>query len=256
MGDEALIRAVCGKERRSKLMKILALESSALVSSAAICEDTRVLASLTLENGHTHSETLLPMAERLLSFCGLSVQDIDLFAVPTGPGSFTGVRIGVSLLKGLAFGSNKPCAGVSSLEALAYNMEGMVGILCPVMDARRSQLYNALFLSDGKTVTRLTPDRLIPAEKLLQELECYAEKGDLIYINGEGIPVLLDTNDGTLPLLTPAPIAQRQTAVSVARLALMRYQEGMTVTDEILLPTYLRPSQAERERIEREGAGG
>lgn len=232
-------------------MKILALESSALVASAALCEDEKVLAALSLENGNTHSETLLPMVEELLSLCGCTLSDVDLFAVTTGPGSFTGVRIGVSLLKGLAFGSGKPCVGVSSLEALAYNMEGMVGVLCPVMDARRSQLYNALFYSDGTTITRLTPDRLIPSDQLLTELEPYAEESEDIYLCGEGMSILLEENDRAIPLLQPALLARQQSAVSIARLALLKYQAGETVRDSELLPTYLRASQAERERLER-----
>lgn len=233
-------------------MKILALESSALVASVALTEDDKLLASNTLDNGNTHSETLLPMAEHLLSLCAMDASDIDLFAVTTGPGSFTGVRIGVSLVKGLAFGRNKPCVGVSTLEALAYNMEGCVGVLCSVMDARRSQLYNALFRSDGEHITRITPDRLIPAEELLAELESYAEDGELIYISGEGAPILLDMNEGALPLLEPALLARRQSAVSVAKIALAKYKAGETLSDIELLPTYLRPSQAERERLERE----
>lgn len=233
-------------------MKILALESSALVASVAITEDDKLLASTTLDNGHTHSETLLPMTEHLLDFCGLELSDIDLFAVTTGPGSFTGVRIGVSLLKGLAFGRNKPCAAISSLEALAYNLEGCVGLLCPVMDARRSQLYNALFYSDGKQITRLTPDRLIPADELLDELEQYTENCEMIYVNGEGASILLDENENALPLVEPALSVRRQSAASVAKLALVKYQAGETCSDSELLPTYLRPSQAERERLERE----
>lgn len=233
-------------------MKVLALESSALVASVAITEDDKLLASSTLDNGHTHSETLLPMTEHLLRLCGMDTADVDLFAVTTGPGSFTGVRIGVSLVKGLAFGRNKPCVSLSSLEALAYNMEGYVGLLCPVMDARRSQLYNALFHSDGERIVRLTPDRLIPAEELLHELEPYVEEGDLIYVNGEGAPILLDLNDGALPLLEPALLARRQSAVSAAKLARAKYEAGECCSDAELLPTYLRPSQAERERLERE----
>lgn len=233
-------------------MKILALETSALVASVAIVEDDKLLASTTLDNGHTHSETVLPMTEHLLALCGMEAADIDLYAVTTGPGSFTGVRIGVSLIKGLAFGRNKPCVGVSTLEALAYNMEGCVGILCPVMDARRSQLYNALFYSDGKQITRLTPDRLIPAEQLLSEIEQYADDCESIYTVGEGAPILSEINEGALPLLEPALLARRQSAVSVARIALAKYEVGETLSDSALLPTYLRASQAERERLERE----
>lgn len=233
-------------------MKILALESSALVASVAIAEDDKLLASATLDNGHTHSETLLPMTEHLLSLCTMDIADIDLFAVTTGPGSFTGVRIGVSLVKGLAFGRNKPCVAISSLEALAYNMEGCVGLLCPVMDARRSQLYNALFYSDGKIIERLTPDRLIPASELITELERYAEECESIYVNGEGASILFDVNNDAIPLLEPALLARRQSAAGITKLALAKYEAGETCSDLELLPSYLRPSQAERERIERE----
>lgn len=233
-------------------MKILALESSALVASVAITDDDKLLASSTLDNGHTHSETLLPMIEHLMSLCDIDASDIDLFAVTNGPGSFTGVRIGVSLVKGLAFGRKKPCAAISSLEALAYNMEGCIGVLCPVMDARRSQLYNALFYSDGKQITRLTDDRLIPAADLLSELERYAEECESIYVNGEGTSILFDVNGESIPLLEPALIARRQSAASVAKLAHSKYLAGEVCSDSDLLPAYLRPSQAERERMEKE----
>ena len=136
-------------------MKILAVDTSALTLSVALTEDKKPVAQTTLNTGHTHSETLLPALERLMDFASWKVSDIDLFAVSGGPGSFTGVRIGVSFVKGLAFGGKK-CVGVSTLEALAYNLLGFKGIISPVMDARRGQFYNALFVSDGKSLTRLS----------------------------------------------------------------------------------------------------
>ena len=229
-------------------MKILAIEASALTASVAVCEDHLPLAAMTLQNGHTHSETLLPMVNQLLAHAGLTVADIDLFAVPVGPGSFTGIRIGVSLIKGLAFDSGKPCVGLSSLEAMAYNLAGCPGILCPVMDARRNQLYNALFTwKDGKLI-RLCEDRLIPATELAKELAGYNAP---VYMTGEGSPILEKAAAGSLDLRLPSPLMATQNAVSVAELALVEYEKGNTVSDFELLPVYLRPSQAERERNER-----
>lgn len=229
-------------------MKILAIESSALTASVAVCEDDFPLAAMTLQNGHTHSETLLPMVEELLAHCGLSVEDIELFAVPVGPGSFTGIRIGVSLIKGLAFDSGKPCVGVSSLEAMAYNLAGTYGLICPVMDARRNQLYNALFRWEGDRIVRLTEDRLIGASDLADELAGYCEP---VYVTGEGSAVLQKAVSDEGMLRLPSPLMATENAVSVAQLGRREYLAGRAVSDSELLPIYLRPSQAERERNER-----
>lgn len=229
-------------------MKILAIESSALTASVAVCEDSLPIASMTLQTGHTHSDTLLPMVEQLLEHAGWSVQDIDLFAVPVGPGSFTGIRIGVSLIKGLAFDSGKPCVGVSSLEGMAYNLAGFEGVLCPVMDARRNQLYNALFRWDGDHLIRLTEDRLIPAADLATELLAY---GDHVVLTGEGSTILQKASSSDIQYIIPSPLMATQNAVGVAQLALQEHYSGKSVSDDELLPVYLRPSQAERERNER-----
>ena len=134
-------------------MITLALESAAAVASVALTEDGRTLAELTLDNGNTHSETLLPMADMLFRLTGRTLADVDLFAVSVGPGSFTGIRIGAATVKGLAFGSGKCCLGVSSLEVLAYGLRGQDGLICPVLNARRRQVYTALFRSDGGRIT-------------------------------------------------------------------------------------------------------
>ena len=133
-------------------MKILAFDSTAKVASVAVTEGEKTLAVYSIDNGLTQSELLLPMAEATLNSLRISFSDIDAYAVTVGPGSFTGVRIGVSLVKGLAFGKNKPCVDVSTLEALAENLKGSDGIIVPVMDARRAQVYTALFISDGDAV--------------------------------------------------------------------------------------------------------
>ena len=151
-------------------MKILSIDTSASICAAALCEDKELLQSACLDTGNTHSETLLPAIEEILSRAGITASDIDLFACTTGPGSFTGVRIGVATLKGLAFGKNIPCVGLSSLEALAKNARELDGIICPVMDARRDHVYNALFRCERGCITRLCEDRLTPISELDSEL--------------------------------------------------------------------------------------
>ena len=233
-------------------MKILAVDSSALVASAALCEDERLLAEYTLNNKNTHSETLLPMIESLLSFFSLEVGDVDIFAVSSGPGSFTGVRIGAATVKGLAFASEKPCVGVSTLEALAYNLRFYKGLICPVMNARRSQVYTALFRSDGKNVTRLMPDSAMAISELDAVLADYS-KGEEVALVGDGYNITEQGFYKTALRYVPERL-RHQSAFSVAEVALKCYRDGNYGTDSELCVDYLRPSQAERERAEREQA--
>ena len=232
-------------------MKILAVDTSALTLSVALTEDKKPVAQTTLNTGHTHSETLLPALERLMDFASWKVSDIDLFAVSEGPGSFTGVRIGVSFVKGLAFGGKK-CVGVSTLEALAYNLLGFKGIISPVMDARRGQFYNALFVSDGKNLTRLSEDRAISAEELEKELEKYSDTS--VYLCGDGYEIARKMLKNENIEDTPEALL-KQNAYSVAVVALKEYEKGNATDDSTLSPTYLRVPQAERERLEREQKG-
>ena len=152
-------------------MKILALESSAVACSAALCEDEKLIAQAYQNNGLTHSVTLMPMTTSLLSGCGVSLEDVDLIAVAAGPGSFTGLRIGVAAAKGLAWPGNKPCAACSTLESMAWNLAHTGLDICAVMDARRNQVYNARFSSANGKLTRLFPDRAISLEHLAAELK-------------------------------------------------------------------------------------
>lgn len=227
-------------------MKILAIDSTAIVASVALCDDEKLIALYTVNNGNTHSETLLPMVESILKEANLSPSDIGLFAVSNGPGSFTGVRIGCATIKGLAFGRNVPCVGVSTLEALAYNMKGTTGLICPVMNARRNQVYNALFKFEEERLTRFCPDRAIAVSELAEEIA----GEDQIYLVGDGYDV-------TAPAISKEklgishPVMIHQNAYSVAMCALACYKEGNAVTDSELVTTYLRPSQAERERAEK-----
>ena len=226
-------------------MLILALESSAKAASVALLNDEEVLAQYSQCCGLTHSCTLLPMVEDVLKNTGKTMKDVELFAVSHGPGSFTGIRIGVSTLKGLAWASDKPCTGVSTLEAMAWHGTMRGGLICPVMDARRSQVYNALFeIVDGKP-QRLTPDRAISLEELKNELASYDWKPLLV---GDGAKLTADylCKAGIEYDIAPANLLY-QSAWGVA-MAAQQYAPG---TADDLLPVYLRLSQAERERQER-----
>ena len=231
-------------------MRILSLDTSATVASVAIANDSVPLAQYTLNAKNTHSETILPMIENMLNALCLKTSDIDLFALSAGPGSFTGVRIGAATVKGLAFASNKPCVEVSTLEALAQNLVLKEGLICPVMNARRSQVYTALFRSNGKELERLMPDSALSIEELDAIL---AEYGEPISLVGDGYEI---TEKGFAKTeLCYVPEALRlQSALSVAAIAQKKQENGEICTDSALSVNYLRPSQAERERAEREEA--
>lgn len=233
-------------------MKILALESSAVACSACLTEDERLIAQAYENSGMTHSKTLLPMAEELLKHCGAKMEDIDVFAVAAGPGSFTGLRIGVSACKGLAWALEKPCAGVSTLEAMAWGIALWRGEICCVMDARRNQVYNARFTSDGESITRLTPDRAIGLEELAEELK---QAGSEPLLVGDGAELARNAlTERGLTVHMPPPNLRYQTAWGVARGALEQARAGVLTTAADLTPNYHRLSQAERERLEKENA--
>ncbi len=233
-------------------MKILCLDSTAKVASAAILSDGELLAETTVfGGGRSHSELLLPMLRALLVSTALTEDDVDLFACTAGPGSFTGVRIGTSVIKGLAFGRGKPCAAVSSLEALAENLAPLPGLLCPVMDARRAQVYNALFRREGDALHRLTPDRALAARDLAAEVAA-AYPGEPVYLLGDGLAVAEEAFRAVgIPVASTPDRLRLQSAASVGRCAYRMALRGETVTDCALRPTYLRLPQAERERLER-----
>ena len=235
-------------------MKILAFDGTAKAATVAVTEDEKILGYYTIDNGLTQSELLLPMAENLLDSLKISFDDIDIFATSVGPGSFTGVRIGVSLVKGLAFGKNKPCVGVSTLEALAENLSPLCGVIVPCMDARRGQVYSATFICDGKEMKRLTPDRAIALKDLAAELKGYNQP---IYLSGDGYEIArkILRSEGVTLCDTPELLIL-ENAVSVAKVALKKYESGESESDIELSPIYLRMPQAERERLEREAAKG
>ncbi len=233
---------------------ILAVDTSATPVSCAILQDDRLLASYYAHTKSTHSQTLMPMIEQILHINNLSMQDIDALAVNTGPGSFTGVRIGVSAIKGLAFTENKPCVAVSTLESMAEGFCGMPldALICCVMDARCQQVYTALFkLDDTGVPQRLCEDMAITTEKLKERLSAYSEP---IVLVGDGAALCYTALVGELPRVRLSPLVLRyQTAANVAAIA-MRKLDGNDITNgESLLPSYLRLPQAERELRARQG---
>lgn len=231
-------------------MITLSFDSTAKIASVAVTDNEKLLALYSINNGLTQSELLMPMAESMLNALKLSFSDIELLAASVGPGSFTGVRIGTALVKGIAFGKGIPCASVSTLEALAENLSGITGIIVPAMDARRSQLYTAIFeYSDGE-MKRLTDDLAISISELKDMLKMY--EGKDIYIVGDGYDVAHRelTKLGIKLCVTP-DILREENAYSVAKVALKLHNEGKTTDDIAHLPTYLRVPQAERERLER-----
>ena len=231
-------------------MLTLAIDSTAKIASCAVLRDGRALASFNIDNGLTQSELLLPMVTDMLKRLKISFDDIELIAVSVGPGSFTGVRIGVSLVKGLAFGTDIPIAPVSALEALAYNLMGLDGIYVSVMDARRDQVYCAVFERDGEGIKRLTEDSASSLDELYEILKVYNEKP--IYLAGDGYEkshrALCERG---LTLKDTPPLLRLESAVSVGCVGELMKDEGKCTDDKSLSPTYLRLPQAERERNER-----
>ena len=226
-------------------MLILAFESSAKPASAALVKDGQLLSQYMQCSALTHSRTLLPMAEDMLKNAELSLSDVDLIAVAHGPGSFTGIRIGVSTVKGLAWAAEKPCVGVSTLEAMAWHGLAVGGYICPVMDARRSQVYNALFKIENGRPVRMTEDRPIALDELSKDVTALNAP---VFLVGDGAALCFEyfTAHGVPCVMAPDNL-RWQDAWGVAMAAADKTPGN---ADE-LLPVYLRLSQAERERQER-----
>ena len=231
-------------------MLILAFETSAKAASVALLEPPRLLGEVYQNTGLTHSQTLLVMAENLLKQCGKTAQDVTAVAAAHGPGSFTGVRIGAAAAKGFSWGRDIPCYGVSTLEAMAEGLGVWDGYVCPVMDARRSQVYNALFRAERGTLTRLTPDRALSLTELGEEIKNLEKP---VFLVGDGAVLCYNTLSKDIPaLVLPPEHRMHQRAVGVALLAAQKIAAGEPGDGAALTPNYLRLSQAERERLERE----
>ena len=231
-------------------MLLLSLETSAKAASAALSDETRLLGECYQNTGLTHSRTLMKMAEDLLHQCGRTPDEVTAVAVAAGPGSFTGVRIGVAAAKGFAWGKQIPCYGVSTLEAMALGFGAWQGYVCPVMDARRSQVYTALFHADCGTCTRVLPDRAISLEQLREDIQNLKEP---VFLVGDGSNLCYNTLLEKVPLLVcPPEHRMHQRAAGVALAALEAIKNGADGDGNALVPNYLRLSQAERERLARE----
>lgn len=230
-------------------MKVLALESSAKAVSVAVCENGVILAQGYQNTGLTHSVTMMPLLENMLEKASLKLDDMDVIAVAAGPGSFTGLRIGVSAAKGLAWALDTPCCGVSTLEAMAENGRSFEGTVICAMDARRQQIYNAIFDCHDGELTRRCDDRAVALSQVAEEL-----KNDPApkLVLGDGAALCCEYLNGQGIACRMAPPQLRfQQATGVALVAERMAQEGRTVSAQELTPTYLRLSQAERERLEK-----
>lgn len=238
-------------------MKIFAVESSAKSASAALIDGENLLGEFYIRTQLTHSETLMPMADALLQSARIPLEQVDAFAVSTGPGSFTGIRIGVAAIKGLAMAQEKPCVSISTLEAIGENYRGENALVCAVMDARCGQVYNALFDCENGEAVRLCPDRALSMEALFQELQAKEEcrKKELIFV-GDGARLCWETFQGRFPArIAPEPL-RYQRAANVAFAALRKAERGQLMTAAELAPVYLRLPQATRELNKRKGEEG
>lgn len=251
-------------------MKILGIESAALTASVAVVSDGILTAEYTVTDKKTHSQTLLPMLDEVKRILELNPAELDAIAISAGPGSFTGLRIGAATAKGLGLALGKPLVAVSTLEALAFNLADSELLLCPVMDARRNQLYNGLYrrtrtekseFNAGGCLMEVVAPRAVAAEALIEELNA---RGEAVIFLGDGVPVLSGLAASlTVPYSLAAPNNSRARAASVAALGEIYAAAGKTVPAEDFAPEYLRKSQAEREReeaiqydLERELAAG
>ncbi len=231
-------------------MLILGIDTCCMAATAALMDNMRLLAQTFLNNKKTHSQKIMPQIDGLFRSIEKEPSDVDCFAVAVGPGSFTGVRIGVATVKAMAQVFKKPCVAVSTLHALANNVAVFDGIICPILDARRDQVYNGLFRG-GKTLDRIEDDRALEVASLLDELKT---KGEPVLFCGDGVPVYRDVI--LKELGDNAMFAQRMQnmnlGASVAELGFLAMERGETVSYNELIPQYVRLSQAERERLERE----
>lgn len=230
-------------------MFVLGLDTTAVTATVAVGEEIngkiKNHSLYSQKNGLTHSQNLLPLIDRALNAFDIGVKDLGLIAVSAGPGSFTGVRIGVATVKGLALPFDTPVCGVSTLEALSKNITFPDGIVCPVMDARRSQFYNALF-ENGK---RLTDDRCVSFEEIYSDIK---NTKKLVILCGDGAELFYSLCENREDIYLSPSACRDQNGLSVAEAGLEMFYKGEHTTHSLLRPVYLRPSQAERMLQERQ----
>ena len=232
-------------------MKILGLDSSGIVASVAVVEDDILVAEYTVNYKKTHSQTLLPMLDEIAKMTELDLNTIDAIAVAAGPGSFTGLRIGSATAKGLGLALKKPLIAVPTVEGLAYNLYDTDGLICPIMDARRRQVYTGIYRFEEHRLVTVEDQMAVPMEEMISKLNEYQQPVTFL---GDGVPVFVDMIAEKLNVpysFAPAHV-NKQRAAAVAALGLIYYKEGRTQTAMEHIPDYLRVSQAEREREERQ----
>ena len=233
-------------------MKILGIDSSGMVATVAILDGNKITAEYTVCHGRTHSETLLPMIDEVMKSAELTVQDMDAIAIAAGPGSFTGLRIGAATAKGLALSIDKPIIPVKTCEGLAFNLWGASGLVCPIIDARRNQVYTGLYRVMGN-IERVMEQEPMAVEELVDKIN---ELGEEVTFLGDGVPVYQDIiwEKIKVPCKFAPASMNRQRGASVASLAEILYNEGVRVEADDFAPEYLRKSQAERVKDEKSGS--
>ena len=234
-------------------MKILGLDSSGIVASVAIVEDDALIAEYTVNYKKTHSQTLLPMLDEIAKMTELDLNSIDAIAVAAGPGSFTGLRIGSATAKGLGLALKKPLIAIPTVEGLAYNLYDISGLICPIMDARRKQVYTGIYRFTDHQLKVVEDQMAVPMETVIEKLNQY---GEAVTFLGDGVPVFheLIAEKMTVPYSFAPAHVNKQRAAAVATLGEIYYRQGKTETAMEHVPDYLRVSQAERERAAREAA--
>ena len=234
-------------------MKILGLDSSGIVASVAIVEDDVLIAEYTVNYKKTHSQTLLPMLDEIVKMTELDLNSIDAIAVAAGPGSFTGLRIGSATAKGLGLALKKPLIAIPTVEGLAYNLYDISGLICPIMDARRKQVYTGIYRFTDHQLKVVEDQMAVPMETVIEKLNQY---GEAVTFLGDGVPVFheLIAEKMTVPYSFAPAHVNKQRAAAVATLGEIYYRQGKTETAMEHVPDYLRVSQAERERAAREAA--
>lgn len=236
-------------------MKVLAIDTSSMVASCAIMDDQKLISEYILNHKRTHSQKIMPMIKEVLSSCELTPDDIDLYGVAKGPGSFTGLRIGISTIKALAHVNNKPVVGVSTLDALAFNIPFGDGIIVPIMDAKRDRVFTGMYKWENGNFFVLEEQKVIEVDKLIEELK---KRDEIIIFNGDGTLVYKERLLSSLGnrAIISSKAANMARASSVAELALAKAQEGKTENYIDLLPDYMRKSQAEREYEKKNSSRG
>lgn len=231
-------------------MKVLAIDSSGIVASAAVADNKNIIAEFTVNNRQTHSQTLLPMIDKVVQMSEIPLADIDAIAVASGPGSFTGLRIGSATAKGLGLALQKPIVPVPSLDGLAYRAACFSGIICPLMDARRNQVYTAAYHMENTHLVNVIAQKAVDIREILSEL---SEIGEDVLFLGDGADVHRKTieEEITIKYSFAPDYMSKQSAASVAALGIIYYGEGKYESAAAHRPFYLRKSQAEREREER-----